>query len=212
MTGNRLSSVSMTGSIVDPTTYQAATISETQRSDYNAALSTFQTTSFYNAQQFLIDQANASKAQMQTAISQLSAAAVDLQKVITVNQVVASVSDSTTAKAAQTAIANTGIGSEVTTSQVAAYNTSLASVNDYATKTGAFFAAANNQSITSSIDLAASNYNKSLYTATAAYTFSNDAFVVAFQGGGAIGFQDFTNSNQVTAQQFFTQAQFYAPQ
>ena len=197
------------GQILDPTTHQAATISEAQRSGYNAALGTFSTTSFYNAQQFLIDQANASKAQMQTAITQLSAAAVDLQKVMTVNQVIASATDSPTAKAAQTAIANTGVGTEVTRDQVAAYNTSLASVNEYATKTGAFFAAANNQTITSNIDLAASNYNKTLYAATPAYAYNNDVFTVAFDGDGAVGFQGFMTSQQVSASSFFTGAQFY---
>ena len=204
--------VANSNQIVDPTTWQQAAISDAQRTAYNSALSTFSTTSFYTAQQFLTDQANANKVLMQGAISSLSAAAVDLQKVATVNQMLATATDAPSAKATQAAIASAGLNTEVTSNQVAAYNTSLASVNEYATKTGAFFAAANNQTITSGIDLAASNYNKSLYTATPAYTYNSDSFIVAFEGGGAVGFQGFMTGQQVSAQAFFTGAQFYGAQ
>ncbi len=198
--------------IVDPEVYKASTITETQRSAYNTTLSTFKETSFYNAQQFFTDQANASKVQLQGAISELAAAAVDLQKTITVNQVVGGITDSPTAQAAQAVIANTGIGSQVTLQQAQSYNTSLASVSDYASKTGAFFAAANNQTITSTVDLTAQNYNKSLYTASAAYTYTNDNLTVSFDSQYSAGFGGFLQNSKVTAQQFFDQPQLYSNQ
>lgn len=200
------------GYIVDPNAWTSAAITEQQRANYNLALSTFQTTSFYNAQQFFSDQAAANRAQMQQSIGQLATAAVDLQKVVQVNQLLQSVTDAPSAKATQTAIASSGLSTEVTGQQVAAFNTSLANVNDYASKAATFLSAANNVTITSTVDLAAANYNKTLYNASAAYSYSNDIFNVAFEGGGGVGFQGFFTDRQVSASQFFTQPQIYGGQ
>lgn len=197
------------GFIVDPNAWRAAEITEQHRTAYNSALSTFNNANFYTAQQFLNDQAAASRAQLQQSISSLSAAAVDLQKAVTVNQMVSAISDSPTARSTQTAIAASGLGTEVQQSQVAAFNSSLSMVNSYATQTAAFLSAAKNTTITGSIDLAASNYNKPLYAATASYGYANDAMIVAFDQMSAVGFQGMLAGNQLTAQQFFQQPQIY---
>ena len=197
------------GYIVDPTAYTSATISTAQTQAYNQALSTFQNTSFYNAQQFLQDKAQENIGLMQNAIHDLSIAAVELQTAATVNQVVSGVTDSTTAQAAQAAIANSGLNTEITGTQVAAFNSSLQMVNTYASQAGAFFASAKNQVITSNIDLAASNYNKSLYTASAAYTYSQDYLNVQFDPTYSIGFSGFTTDRQIAAIDFYTQPQLY---
>lgn len=209
---SNFTAVANNGYIVDPSAYTSLTISNAQKDAYNAALSTFQNTSFYNAQQYLTDKAHEQVVNMQGAIHDLASAAVDLQTAATVNQIVASVSDSPTAQAAQTAIANSGLNTEITDTQVASFNNSLQMVNTYATQAGAFFASANNNTITSNIDLAASNYNKTLYTASAAYAYNNDQLTINFDGSYAIGFAGFTTDKQISAANFFTQPQIYGGQ
>ena len=200
------------GYIVDPTAYTIATIKEAQRTAYNDALNTFQGTSFYNAQQFLQDQAMTSRTQMQDAISSLSTAAVDLQKAVTVNQMVSAVTDAPTAKSTQSAIAAAGLNTEITSTQVGAFNNSLAMVNSYATQTAAFLSAAKNTTITSSIDLTASNYNKPLYGSTASYAYAQDSLLIAFDQVSSVAFNGMLGANQLTATQFFTQPQIYGGQ
>jgi len=103
---------------------------------------------------------------------------------------------------------NTGIGTEVTTQQVAAYNQSLASVNEYATKTGAFFAAANNQQIVSNLDMTAANYNRDLYSATATYAYNNDVLNVQFTQNVNMTFTGFMTLQQQSAEAFMNQTAF----
>lgn len=196
------------GQILQPGALDNFTITEQQRSDYNTALTTYKNTNFSTAQQFLVDQANLAKSQMQTAIDQLAAAAVDMQKVTQVNALVATVTDVPTASAAKLVLQNSGLGSEVTTQQVAAYNQSLASVNEYATKTGAFFAAANNQQIVSNLDMTAANYNRDLYAATATYGYSRDVLTVEFGNNVNMVFEGFMNSNKVTTEAFMGNSAF----
>lgn len=207
-----LATAANNGYIVDPTAYTIATIKEAQRTAYNDALNTFQGTNFYTAQQFLQDQAMASRTQMQEAISSLSTAAVDLQKAVTVNQMVSAVSDAPTAKSTQSAIAAAGLNTEISTTQVSAFNNSLAMVNSYATQTAAFLSAAKNTTITGTIDLAASNYNKQLYNSSANYSYANDALIVALDQASAVGFQGLLGDRQVSTTQFYTQPAIYGGQ
>jgi hypothetical protein len=168
------------GTIVNPQAYTQATITEAQRTAYNTAMTTFSTTSFYNAAQFFQDRANATKLQMQTAISDLAAATVDLQKVVAVNQTVASITDPQTARAAQQTIQNAGLGTAVTTEQIAAYNQSLSDVNSYSAQTAAFMRAANSTSIAGNVDNFAAQYGKDLAYANAAFSYANSSIAVSW--------------------------------
>lgn len=196
------------GQILQPNTLDNFTITEQQRQDYNTSLNTYKNTNFSTAQQFLVDQANLAKAQMQGAIDQLAAAAVDLQKVTQVNQLMATVQDVPTASAAKQILQNSGMGTEVTTQQVAAYNQSLASVGEYATKTGAFFAAANNQQIVSNLDMTAANYNRDLYAATAAYSYNSDVLTIQFTESVNMTFEGFMTQQQQSTAAFMNQTAF----
>jgi hypothetical protein len=189
------------GTIVDPTAYQAATISEQQRQAYNSSMSTFASTDFYTAKQFLMQQAAVATTNMQQSISALAAASVDLQKAVAVNQMLTAVSDAPTAKSTQTAIANSGLSSEVTTSQVSAYNTSLASVNSYASQAATFFKAANSTQITGNIDAFKTSYGKDLSQAYAVtgYNSANPYVVVSWGDGfgiGQAGLSQYTQSSE----------------
>lgn len=126
---------------------------------------------------------------MQSSISALASATVDLQKAVTVNQMVSAITDAPSAKSTQTAIAASGLSTEVTTTQVSAYNTSLASVNSYASQAATFFKAANNTSITGNIDSFKTQYNKDLSQAYAVtgYNSANPYITVNWQDGFGIG-------------------------
>lgn len=183
------SAAAANGTIVDPHAYQTATISEQQRTGYNTSISAFNSTDFYTAKQFLQQQAAVATTNMQASIASLASAAVELQKVATVNQMVSSITDAPTAKSTQNAIAAAGVNTEVTTQQVSAYNTSLANVNSYASQAATFFRAANNTNITGNIDNFKATYNKDLSQAyaVAGYNSANPYVTVGWQNGWSIG-------------------------
>jgi hypothetical protein len=178
-----LSTAATTGTIVDPTAYQTATISEGQRNTYNSAARAFNTTSFNGSRQYFETQASNNLANMRTSISDLAAATVDLQKVVAVNQMVSAITDVPTAKTAQTAILNAGLSSDVTSAQVAAYNTSLANVNSYASQAALFMRAAQNVTLTSNVDNFVNTYAKDLNYVTTTAAYANTAITLAWQDG-----------------------------
>jgi hypothetical protein len=201
------------GTIVDPSAYQYATISEQQRTAYNTSMSTFSATDFYTAKQFLQQQAAVATANMQDSISSLASAAVDLQKAATVNQMMSAITDAPTAKSTQTAIATAGLNTEVTTQQVSAYNTSLASVNSYASQAATFFRAANNTNITGSIDTFKATYNKDLSQAyaVAGYNSANPYVTVGWQDGLSIGQAGMMTQYTQSSEAFYQANDPFAP-
>ena len=175
-----LQGAAINGTIVDPTAYTQATITEQQRLDYNASLSTFKTTDFYNAQQFFQQQAAVKQQELSAAVNQLTAATVDLQKTVAVHQQLQQAVDAPTAKAVQSVIVNSGIGSEVTQSQVAALTGSLAMVNSAATQAAAFMRSANSVQITQNVDAFKQAYGGNLAYANASFDYATGALAVAW--------------------------------
>lgn len=203
------SAAAANGYVVDPNAYSVATISETQRTTYNSALTTFSTTNFYTAQQFFQDQAAQARTQLQSAISSLASAAVDLQKVASVNQTLSTIADAPTAKAAQAVIASTGLGTEVTSSQVSAYNSSLANVSDYAGKTAAFFRAAGDVTITTNVDNFARQYSKDLAYASAGLAYATGGITVGWADGYGIGMNGVLNGYLINSSTFYNSPGVY---
>lgn len=182
--GSSLATSANNGTIVDPTAWQAGTITEQQRLAYNSSLSTFRTTDFYNAQQFFRDQAANTIGQMQQAITALSNSAVELQKAATVNQMVAGITDSTQAKQVQSVVNNSpALSSEIRADTVGNYNSSLASVNSYATQAASFFQAANNTQLTNTVDLMKTNYGKDLSYAGAHFAYGESRMLIGWADG-----------------------------
>lgn len=182
--GSSLATSANNGTIVDPTAWQAGTITEQQRLAYNSSLSTFRTTDFYNAQQFFRDQAANTIGQMQQAITALSNSAVELQKAATVNQMVAGITDSTQAKQVQSVVNNSpSLSSEIRAETVGNYNSSLASVNSYATQAASFFQAANNTQLTNTVDLMKTNYGKDLSYAGAHFAYGDSRMLIGWADG-----------------------------
>ena len=196
------------GIIVDPNAYQAVTVSTTQQNNYNSALATYQSTPFSGSAQFFLNQANVSFASMQNAISQLATSAVELQKAVTVNQMVSTVTDTTTAKATQQAISAAGLDTPISTASVTAYNTSLASVNSYATQAAAFMQAANSVSITGNVDKFAAQYNGNIAYANAQFSYANGSLTVDFGNGLALTQTGVLNSYFETPAQFYQNTVF----
>lgn len=178
-----LSSAANTGTIVDPNTWQAATITEQQRQAYNTSLSTFRTADFYNAQQFFRDQAATSINQMQQAITQLANSAVEMQKAAAVNQLLSGVSDPTQAKQVQAAVNSSNLSTEIRAETVGDYNSSLAQVNSYATQAASFFQAANSTQLTSTVDLMKTNYGKDLSYAGAYFAYGESRMLIGWADG-----------------------------
>ena len=199
-----LASAANSGTIVDPTAYQAATISEGQRNTYNAALTTFNSTNFNGSRQYFEQRAQDNIALMQQAIGQLSAATVDLQKAITVNQMVSGITDVPTARATQTAILNAGLGTEITQQQAAAYNASLANVNSYASQAALFMRAAQNQTLTANVDRFVDTYAKDLNYATTTAAYSDTAITLAWSDGLQITQAGMLEQFKVSSGGFYT--------
>jgi hypothetical protein len=197
------------GYIVDPTVYQGVTITLQQQLDYNQSLVDFKTHEFYTARDLLLDNAYTQVSQMQSAISSLASAAVDLQKVAMVNDIVNGVSDSATAQAAQNVLNNSNLGSEVTDGQVDAFNSSLQMVNSYASQAGAFFAAANNVNITSDIDLLAGTYGLAIYGGVASYDYGRDMLTLNFAQTYGLAYNNFLSDSKIDSNTFFNNPSFY---
>jgi hypothetical protein len=199
-----LSAAATNGTIVDPTAYQTATISEGQRTKYNSAALAFNTANFNGSRQYFETQASNNLANMRTSISDLAAATADLQKVITVNQMLASITDVPTAKATQTAILNANLSTDVTSSQMAAYNTSLANVNSYASQAALFMKAAQNTTLTANVDNFVNTYAKDLNYVTTTAAYANTAITLAWQDGMQITQEGMLNQFTQGANAFYT--------
>lgn len=189
---------------MDPNAWQTAAISEGQRSTYNSAVRAFDTANFNGSRQYFETQASNNLANMRNSISDLAAATADLQKVVTVNQMMASITDVPTAKATQTAILNAGLGTDVTTSQVAAYNTSLANVNSYASQAALFMRAAQNTTLTANVDNFVNTYAKDLNYVQTTAAYANTAITMAWQDGMQITQEGMLNQFTQGSNAFYT--------
>lgn len=198
------SSSASNGTIVDPTAYQAATVSEGQRNTYNAAVQTFNTTGFNGSRQYFEGKASDNIALMQQSIAQLASAAADLQKVVTVNQMVFAINNVPTARATQTAILNAGLGTEITGQQVAAYNASLANVNSYASQAALFMRAAQNVTLTTNVDRFVDAYAKDLNYATTTAAYADTAITLAWSDGLQITQAGMLNQYQQSSNSFYS--------
>jgi hypothetical protein len=168
------------GVIVDPTAHQRAVVTEAQRLAYNASLSTFKSTDFYNADQFFRQKSDEAKIGLRSAISDLSASAVELQKVASLNQQLQGATDAISAKAIQSTITSSGLGTEISSQQIGAYNTSLANVNSYASQAAAFMRAAGSKEITQNLDSFKAQYGLNLAYAGASFDYATGAVGVSW--------------------------------
>lgn len=170
------------GTIVDPAAHRRALITEQQRTDYNQSLGTYRGTDFYTSSQFFQQKGDEARASMRTAISDLAAAAVDLQKAAVLNQQLQGAADAPTAKAVQGAILSSGLGAEISSRQMDAYNQSLANVNSYATQAAAFMRAADSKVITQNLDAFKAQYSLNITYATATFDYATGTVGASWEG------------------------------
>lgn len=195
---------SSNGTIVDPNAYQTATITDAQRTSYNSAMTAFTNTNYSVASQLFLNTAKANIASMQKSITDLAAASVDLQKAVTVNQMLSSITDAPSARSTQQAIITAGLSTEITGRQLDAYNTSLASVNSYASQAAAFFRAADSVQLTTNVDNFAKQYNKDLAYASADFSYATGTLSVSFADGLGIAQSGALNAYKQSSEAFYS--------
>lgn len=183
-----LNAYASVGGIAPDGTVNSGLISQAQIDAYNSALSDIQNANYYDAQTFFDDQYSQSMTQLATAIDTFADAAVQIETVIAVADIAAEADTVTEQQSLQTYIGANDV--ELTQADVSNYNTSLTDVQTYAQAAAAFKAASGDAQVKSIADDAATNFNESLYTATAAYSAANDHLTIMFQSGsmGMIGF------------------------
>lgn len=123
---------------------------------------------------------------------------------MTVNQMLASITDVPSAKVTQTAILNAGLSTEVTGSQVTAYNASLANVNSYASQAALFMRAAQNQTLTQNVDNFVNTYGKDLNYVQTTAAYANTAITLAWSDGLQITQEGMLNQFTQGANTFYT--------
>ena len=84
------------------------------------------------------------------------------------------------------------------------YNSALSAVQEYAREAGAFLAAANNTTLTSSVDAYAATANVNLYGGYAAYSATADIINIGAGNAFGLGFQGFLASNGVSAADIYS--------
>lgn len=177
------------GGIAPDSVLDSGKISQSQIDAYNNALAGVANATYYDAQQFFDDQYETSMEDLTSAVDTFSAAALELNKVIEVAEIAAEADTVTEQQNLQTYISDNDV--EITQSEVAAYNQSLDEITDAAQSAAAFKAAANDTTMKDIANDVASDYNQSLYEATASFTAASDRMVLAFANGSSLTFGGF---------------------
>lgn len=194
---NEASSLSMTlhnyghqGQVVQDGTVDGALITDQMVTDYNAAIDTVITTQYYTARDLLLEEHSNSINDLHTAINDLTAATAVLATVSAVADM-ASTAD-TVQEQLQVQAALNSVDMSIDQTDVDNYNTALNAVETYANSAAGFLSAANNTSITSSVDTFASSNNINLASYTMA-TFTVDNLLIMFDNGYGVGFSNYND-------------------
>lgn len=177
------------GGIVQSDVMASSKLSVAQMDAYNNALTDVQNATYYTAQEFFEDQHSNAMNDLSTAVDNFATAALEISKVIEVADIAVEADTVPEQQALQTYITANDV--ELTQSDVAAYNQSLDDITNAAQDAAAFKAAANDESMKDIANNAASNYNQSLYSATASFSAANDEMLIAFASGQSLGFHGF---------------------
>lgn len=148
------------GGVIAEGTMTQAQLNQAMVDAYNSALNTVLTTEYYNASMMLEDQFEVTRAQLNTAIDDLTAAA----SVLAVAGVVADMAaDAVTVEDnLQVQAAVSVMDASLTAGDVSAYNNALSNVENLAQSAAGFLAASQNASVTGAIDSYAANNNLSM--------------------------------------------------
>ena len=192
-----------TGDILNPGVMQTAAISDQMQADYNNAIQAVIDANYYGAHELFMDKHDQAMQNLSASVDDLVDATLVLATASTVAQMAEAADTVPEQQALQTMLENSP-EMAISDAEQGDYNTALAAVQEYAREAGAFLAAANNTTLTSTVDAYAANANVNLYGGYAAYSATADIINVGAGNAFGLGFQGFLASNGVSAADLYS--------
>ena len=169
------------GGIAETGSVTQAQLDATMVSAYNDAYDAVLTSTYYNTQMLLEDQADMAMANLSTSVDALVEATTTFATVGAVAEMAAEASTGSPEDQMQTQEILATTDMTITEADVEEYNTAVADVERYAQEAGAFLSASTNTQITSGTDnwAASNNVSAAAYT-TVTYDATNDLLFMEF--------------------------------
>jgi hypothetical protein len=191
------------GDILNTGVMQTAAINDTMQNNYNNAIQAVIDANYYGAHELLLDKHDQAMQNLSASVDSLVDATLVLATAAAVADMAASADTVPEQQAMQAMLENTP-SMTITDTEQGNYNNALASVQQYAREAGAFLAAANNTTLTSTVDAYAANANVNLYGGYAAYSATADIVNIGAGNVFGLGFQGFLAGNGVSAADIYS--------
>lgn len=192
-----------TGDVLNPGVMQTAAISDQMQADYNNAIQAVIDANYYGARDLLLDQHDQAMQNLSASVDDLVDATLVLATASTVAQMAEAADTVPEQQALQTMLENSP-EMAISDAEQGDYNSALSAVQEYAREAGAFLAAANNTTLTSTVDAYAATANVNLYGGYAAYSATADIINIGAGNAFGLGFQGFLASNGVSAADIYS--------
>ena len=192
-----------TGDVLNPGVMQTAAISDQMQADYNNAIQAVIDANYYGARDLLLDQHEQAMQNLSASVDDLVDATLVLATASTVAQMAEAADTVPEQQALQTMLENSP-EMAISDAEQGDYNSALSAVQEYAREAGAFLAAANNTTLTSTVDAYAATANVNLYGGYAAYSATADIINIGAGNAFGLGFQGFLASNGVSAADIYS--------
>lgn len=191
------------GDVLNPGVMQTASITDTMQDQYNDAIQAVIDANYYSAQDLLMYEHDQAMLNLDASVDSLVDATLVLMTASAVADMAASADTVPEQQALQTMLENSP-GMSITDVEQGNYNSALASVQEYAREAGAFLAAANNTTLTASIDSYAANANVSLYGGNVAYSATTDILNISAGNTFGLGFMGYMNGQGVSVSDIYS--------
>ena len=192
-----------TGDVLNPGVMQTAAISDQMQADYNNAIQAVIDANYYGARDLLLDQHDQAMQNLSASVDDLVDATLVLATASTMAQMAEAADTVPEQQALQTMLENSP-EMAISDAEQDDYNSALSAVQEYAREAGAFLAAANNTTLTSSVDAYAATANVNLYGGYAAYSATADIINIGAGNAFGLGFQGFLASSGVSAADIYS--------
>lgn len=192
-----------TGDVLNPGVMQTAAISDQMQADYNNAIQSVIDANYYGARELLLDQHDQAMQNLSASVDDLVDATLVLATASTVAQMAEAADTVPEQQALQTMLENSP-EMAISDAEQDDYNSALSAVQEYAREAGAFLAAANNTTLTSTVDAYAATANVNLYGGYAAYSATADIINIGAGNAFGLGFQGFLASSGVSAADIYS--------
>ena len=195
------------GIAVDGSVTQAQ-LDATMVDAYNDAYDAVLTSTYYNTQMLLEDQADMAMANLSTSVDALVAVTTTFATVGAVAEMAAEASTGSPENQMQTQEILATTDMTITEADVEEYNTAVADVERYAQEAGAFLSASTNTQITSGVDnwAASNNVSAAAYTAVTYDATTDLLFMEFINANGSyinVSFGDYLQGDFKTAEEIY---------